>query len=412
MLTSNSPPAALQSNNQINGRKIFLIAGIILIAANLRAAITSVGPLIGIIREDVSISSSLVGFLTTLPLIAFAIISPLAPKLARRIGIEAALLTSLVILAVGILIRSLTSSIIFIFAGTGAIGVAIGIGNVLLPSLIKRDFPTKIGLVTGIYSVSMGIWASLASGLSIPIVLGLNFSWQQSLLCWSTLAIVGILIWLPQLRIRHQYKVVQISNLTPVSSNIWRSGLAWQVTLFMGLQSLGFYVTIAWLPEILYDRGMSITAAGWMLSLMQFSSLPANFIVPVLAARRSSQRGLIALSTSIGLVGYIGLLLGGSSLLITLWIICIGISQGALISLALTLFGLRTANAVQAAALSGMAQSIGYLLAAAGPILFGFLYEITSSWTAPMLLVIGSTTLVLLVGLGAGRNALVSVGSR
>ena len=177
----------------------------------------------------------------------------------------------------------------------------------------------------------------------------------------------------------------------------------------MGLQSFGFYVTIAWLPEILHDGGMSIAAAGWMLSLMQFSSLPANFIVPVLAAKRSSQRGLVILSTSIGLAGYIGLLFSGSSLFITLWIICIGLAQGALISLALTLFGLRTTNAVQAAALSGMAQSFGYLLASVGPILFGYLHEITNNWTAPLIMVIIATILVLLVGLGAGRNALVHV---
>lgn len=406
MKTTNTTATLPQTQTQT--RSFLLVLGIVLIAANLRSAITSIGPLVGIIGEDTGLSSVFTGLLTTLPLIAFAIISPLAPKIARRFGMEATLFASLIFLATGIFIRSITSSILLLFTGTALIGVTIAIANVLLPSLIKRDFPNKIGLMTGAYSVSMGICASLASGLSIPLIQNLGFSWRGSLMCWALLAVAGILVWLPQLRSHQHSSNIQANKAVP-TSNLWRSKLAWQVTLFMGLQSLAFYITIAWLPEILHDRGMSIVNAGWMLSLMQFVSLPATFIVPVLATKRPSQRGLVAIFAIISLIGYIGLLFDSTNVLAALWIMLIGLGQGALISLALTFFGLRTTNAGQAAALSGMAQSIGYLLAAIGPILFGLLHEMTNSWTTPILMVIIAMVSLLVAGLGAGRGTKITM---
>jgi CP family cyanate transporter-like MFS transporter len=379
-------------------KMVLLILGIVLVASNLRASLTSVGPLIGAIRIDTGLSNAFAGLLTTLPLLAFAAFSLAAPKIAQRFGIEYTLLASLIALTAGILLRSVPS-VFTLFLGTAVLGLAIAVGNVLLPGLIKREFPNSVGLMTGVYSMSMNTWAALASGVSVPIAQGIGFGWRGSLMCWAILSTVAIVVWLPQLRFRHQPS----QNPGAPSGYLWHSKLAWQVTLFMGLQSIAFFATVTWLPEILHDKGISFTSAGWMLSLMQFVSLPVTFIVPLLAGRLSNQRGLVIVIVFFFLVGYGGLL-SSSIMLVTIGTILIGISQGASISLALTFIALRASNAHQAAELSGMAQSIGYLLAAVGPILFGFLHDLTHSWTISLLILIAVSIFQLIAGLGAGRN--------
>ncbi|WP_028547768.1 CynX/NimT family MFS transporter [Paenibacillus sp. UNC451MF] len=388
---------------------LLLMLGVLLVASNLRASITVVGPLTSAIRADTGLSNVLASLLTALPLVAFALLSPLAPAMARRMGTETTLFASLLALTFGIILRSIPS-VATLFAGTAILGAAIAIGNVLLPSLIKRDFAGKVGLMTGLYSMSMSTWAALASGISVPLANGLGLGWRGSLGCWAVLSAVGIIVWLPQLRSVKKQNTGPSSQ--PASGSMWRSPLAWQVTLFMGLQSLAFYVTIAWLPAILHDRGMSITSAGWMLSLMQAVSLPASFIMPLLAGRRSSQRGLVAFSATSALLGYAGLLFTSSPSIAPLWIVLIGIGQGGSISLALAFFALRSSNPAQAAVLSGMAQSLGYLLAAIGPILIGWLHDLTGAWTAPLLVLIVATALYLIFGVGAGRNAYVETTSK
>lgn len=386
-------------------RNILLILGIIVVASNLRAPLTVVGPLVGTIREDTGLSSILAGLLTALPLIGFAVLSPLSPRLARRFGMEQTLLGCMLALTAGIMLRSVSSSVA-LFAGTALLGMAIAVCNVLLPSLIKRDFPGNVGLMTGVYTVCMGIWAATASGLGVPIAHDLGLGWRGSLICWAILSVIGIMAWLPQLKSCH--RSVDSKSTEAANGALWNSRLAWQVTLFMGLQSMVFYVTVAWLPTILTDRGMSAASAGWMLSMMQFVGLPATFIAPVLAGRHPSQRRLAVVIAMLPLIGYLGLLSGGT-MLVTLWIMLIGLGLGASISLALTLLTLRTTNAEQAAELSGMAQSVGYLLAAAGPVLFGLLHDLTRSWTAPLLTLIAVIIVLLIVGLGAGRNEYVTV---
>lgn len=377
---------------------VLLVLGILLLAANLRASITGLGPLFEAIRSQVNLSNTTTGMLSSLPLIAFAILSPLAPRIARRIGLEFTLMASLAVLTAGIILRS-APSVISLFLGTLVIGLAIAIGNVLLPSLIKRDFPSRIGLMTGAYSMSMNICGALASGISVPLSTGLG--WRGSLASWAVLAGLAFLCWLPLLRNR------KIATDSETGSSIWRSRLAWQVTLFMGLQSLLFYINANWLPVILHERGMSVTSAGWMVSAMQFVSIPISFIVPVLAARQPNQKGIVILTVMFHLIGYLGLLSGDVSLT-WLWILCIGIAVGSSISLALAFFGLRTRNGRQAAELSGMAQSVGYLLASVGPILFGLLHDLTHAWTFPLMILVTTSVLLLAVGIGAGRKAYVS----
>jgi MFS transporter, CP family, cyanate transporter len=386
--------------------KGLLLVGIVLIAANLRGAITAVGPLVGAIRGDTGVSNFLLGMLTTLPLLAFAALSMLAPKLARRFGTERTLVAAMLVLAGGIALRAVPW-LGALYAGTIILGLAIAAGNVLLPSLIKREFPQSVGTMTGLYTGFMNCFAALASGVSIPLAVGLNLGWRDALLCWAFLALVAAVIFLPQARRSAQAAGVA-STAAVKSGGLWRSKVAWQVTFFMGLQSTLFYVSVAWVPAILHDRGMSASAAGWMLSLMQFVSLPPTFLVPMYAGRRPSQRRYVVATVVSVLAGYAGLLSGGTSLL-ALWVVLIGMAQGASISLALMFIGVRSPNARVAAELSGMAQSIGYLLAAAGPILFGFLHDVTNGWNVPIVFLILVAILVLLAGLGAGKDVWVTV---
>ncbi|HDK7179366.1 TPA: MFS transporter [Clostridium botulinum] len=393
-----------QNNMDFKVRKsasLMLIIGIIFIASNLRAPLTSVGPLVKFIRDNLHISNTLAGMITTLPLFAFAIFSPVAPRLGRKFGVELVLLLSVIFLTVGIILRSL-SGVAGLFIGTAIIGLAISVANVLIPSLIKRDFPEKIGVMTGVYSISMNTFGAIASGISVPIATGLGFKWSGALGIWGILSFISIILWLPQVK-RNDGEVSKGNEAVSSNVSLWKSSLAWQVTLFMGLQSLVFYSMVAWMPEILMQKGMSSNKAGWMLSLMQLALIPFTFIVSVLAGRRSNQRSLVISGCLFILIGILGLLYG-SSQFVFLWIIILGIGGGFAFSLSMMFFSLRTENSNEAAQLSGMAQSLGYLLAAFGPILFGFLHDATNSWKVPLQTLIGITVLLFIFGLGASRN--------
>ncbi|MFT4398627.1 CynX/NimT family MFS transporter [Bacillus sp. SW14] len=382
-----------------NIQSFWLIIGIIFIAFNLRPAITSVGPVISSIRADLHMSNGTAGFLTALPLLSFAVLSPLAPKFGQRLGNERTLWLGLLMLLIGILLRS-AGLISALFAGTALIGIGIAIGNVLLPSLIKHKYPEKSGIMISLYTTSMCIFAALASGVSVPLAAQMEGGWKQAFLLWGGLAFLALLIWIPQLRHRDTAnKAVKLQT-----SSIWASKMAWHVTIFMGLQSFLFYSSIAWFPEILRSHGIDTSTAGWMVSLMQFASLPSTFLTPVFADRLKHQRGIVAGLTAVYLIGLCGLLAGGSHILLAVWMIIIGIGQGSSISLALTLIGLRSENAQQAAALSGMSQSFGYLLAAVGPIFVGYLFDQTHSWTMPLVLLIAALIAMGAAGLGAGRD--------
>lgn len=342
---------------------ILLIIGIAVIAFNLRPAITSVGPVIGEIRADFGLSNGAAGLITTLPLLSFAALSPLTPKLGQKLGFEGAIVAGLSLLLLGILMRA-TGLLSFLFIGTALVGVGIAICNVLLPGLAKLHFPLKVGLITSIYSTLMSIFAALASGITVPIADGLGLGWNTTLLLWGALVLLGLAVWVPQLRGKNsEPKPVDVQ---PVSSSMWKSSIAWQVTLFMGLQSFLFYSSVAWLPEIMRSHGMSIVTAGWMLSIMQFAGVPGNFLAPIIAGKLKDQRGLVIVISILYFIGLIGLIYGGSTPFLVVSILFMGLASGSSISLALTFIGLRSANAKQASKLSGMAQSLGYLLAASG----------------------------------------------
>ncbi|MEG0259270.1 MAG: MFS transporter [Lysinibacillus sp.] len=353
---------------------LLLVVGIILIASTLRTPLTVVGPIISFIRDGLGISNVLAGFLTTIPLLAFAIVSPFAPALARKFGLELTLLLSTLLIAIGIILRSFGSTELLLF-GTVLIGVAISFGNVLIPGLLKLKFPYHVGLLMACYTVSMNLSAGTGAGMSYPLA-NSSLGWQGALAIPIVLVVITIVIWLPQLKFnKPEPAVITTKARTP----LWKSPVTWAVTGAMGLQSMLFYTTAAWIPEIYITQGLEADQAGWMFSIMQISQIPMALLVPILAGKMKSQRPLVFMFTAFYLIGFIGLVMEWTNLAV-LWMLFLGLAGGASFGLAMMFFTLRTRTAYEAADLSGFAQSFGYLLAATGPILFGYLYDVFGGW--------------------------------
>ncbi len=385
-------------------KNAILIAGIVLVAFNLRPSITAVGPVISDIRLDTGMSNGAAGLLTTVPLLAFALLSPLAPKIAQRFGNEWTVFGGLLLLGIGIAIRP-TDLVYLLFFGTLLVGAGIAICNVLLPGIVKNRF-LKVGMITGAYTLSMNFMASLGSGISVPLAHGLELGWKNGLLFWGIFTVIALLAWIPQLRKKEQTEDIVKPN--PAKSSLLKSKIAWQVTFFMGLQSFLFYCLIAWLPEILVSRGIDISTAGWMVSIMQIAGLPTAFLAPYLADRYPNQRGIIIVLSTSYIIGLTLLLFGSNMVILSISILLAGASQGASIALSLALLSLRARDAKQAANLSGMAQSIGYLLAAIGPFTVGVIFDLFSSWTPSLVLFILVAIAMFAAGLGAGRDQYVT----
>ncbi|WP_164525577.1 CynX/NimT family MFS transporter [Siminovitchia acidinfaciens] len=390
---------------QMPGREVnwLLFIGIIFIGSNLRAPLTSVGSLISFIREDLGISNAIAGTITTLPLLAFAFLSPFAPKIASRLGMERTILFSLILLTVGVISRSMFGAG-FLFAGTIMIGLAIAVGNVLLPGYIKMNFPFRIGVMTGIYAVFMNVFGALGSGLSVPISTIGGVGWKGSLAVWAILSFTAILFWLPQLS--KQNKLTVPAAPSKKKMPVWRSPLAWSITLFMGLQSLMFYTLITWLPDILQSHGFSSNGAGWMLFLMQLALIPITFVIPVIADKMKNQKLLAGMTSLLFFLGIVALMIGARPLLYVS-VILIGIAGGSAFSLAMMFFSLRTIDGRQATELSGMAQSFGYLLAASGPVLFGALYDISGKWQHSLVMLMILSAIIFIVGIKSGKDRVI-----
>lgn len=376
-----------------------LIIGIMLIAANLRAPITAVGSLINDIVDDLQLSNAVAGSITTIPLLAFAIFSPFAPKIAQRFGLERTIFYSMIALTIGIFIRS-TSSIALLFGGTILLGLAISIGNVLLPGYVKLKFPHQIGLMTGLYAVFMNIFGALASGISVPLSNVGSLGWQGALAVFGGLSLLATIVWMPQLKQNIVPPKVTSQEKKP---SLLKSPLAWSVTLFMGTQSLLFYTIVAWLPPMLQTKGYSPESAGWMLFAVQMTIVPVTFIVPIIAGKMKNQFGL-AIFTALAFATGIIFLIINEPVLILPAVISLGIGAGSAFSLAMMLFTLRTNTVDEAAQLSGMAQSAGYLLAATGPVIFGKLYDLTLDWDTSLYILLSMTLIILFAGLYASQS--------
>ena len=395
---------SLQEQNQQQPLRggLFLLLGILLISANLRAPLTSVGSLVPIIRDSLGVSNSVIGTITTVPLLAFAIVSPFAPKLAHKFGLERTIFISMIILFIGTVLRSVTG-VGTLFIGTALIGIAISFGNVLIPGMVKMSFPLRVGAITGLYAVIMNIFGALASGVSVPLANIEPFGWQGALAVWGIVTVIALFIWAPQLKNPTKLPVAE-ENQKKI--NMWTSFTAWQVTLFMGLQSLMYYTVLTWLPDILQTSGYSESIAGWLLSLQLFALIPMTFIIPIIAGKMDNQMLLGALTGIVFILGTVGLM-SSNFYIILISVILLGIGCGTGFSLSMMFFTLRTKNVMEASDLSGMAQSFGYLLAALGPVLIGILQDLFQSWTMPLILLLICGSIILIVGCLAGRKVVI-----
>ncbi|MFN3998752.1 CynX/NimT family MFS transporter [Algoriphagus sp.] len=376
----------------------FLILGIILISINLRTSIASVGPLIPFIREDLEISNGLAGFLTTLSLLTFAVFSLFAPSIGKRLGHGKAIFLGILLLAIGVVVRVL-GGIELLYLGTALTGIGIVIANVLMIPFFKARLPTKIGLMTAILSTGMSLFAAVASGISVPLAVDLGLGWRGSLASWVVLMALALVVWIPQMSSRnvgHQGDLL-------AAKTVWKSKLAWQITLFMGAQSVMYFTMVTWLPDMLIARGMSPVKAGIALSYMQLISLIGTFFVPNILIKLKEQSNVILIVGIAYLVGYSALFIHNEGIAFAALTV-IGIGSGASLSIAYTLISLRTAEDLTTAKLSGMVQSAGYILAALGPLIFGISLDLFDNWNFLIWFLLLMTVQFIVFGLPAGRN--------
>ena len=385
--------------------KFFIILGIIFISFNLRAPITAVGSIVDMIKSEFSLSNGASGFITTLPLITFAIVSPFVSKISEKLSYQKTILLGLFFILIGEFIRSYTN-LFGVFLGTTFLGIGIAIGNVLIPSIIKANFQNSSGPMISIYTSSMCIFAAVGAGISVPLAKGLNYGWKNTLAIWSILTIITIIIWMPQL-LKKTNTNIQKKQLNQTSTSIWTSPLAWGVTFFMGIQSLLFYSLVAWLPTMITAKGMTSMFAGTMALTFQLTAIPATLIIPILCDKFNDQKILVALICCLYLTGVLFLLLGTSQFLIILSVIFMSLGMGGSISLSIAFISLKSPNAIRASQLSGMSQSAGYLLAAIGPITTGFIYDFTKNWNYPLIGFIILIFSLFFCGLKIGGNVTV-----
>ncbi|MFC7531910.1 CynX/NimT family MFS transporter [Actinoplanes sp. GCM10030250] len=371
-------------------------ATIFLVALCLRPAITSVGPLLPQISADQHLGEAASGMLGALPLLAFALVSPQVHRVAGRHGAERAVFGALLVLAAGGAVRSYTGDA-GLWIGTLVIGCAIAVGNVLVPAIVKRDYASNVSRATGVYTAFITIGASVASALAVPIADAVD--WRLSLAVWSGLALLIAVVWLPRARPRP----VPAAAGGPIGSvNVWRQRRAWFITAFMGLQSTSFYILVTWLPTIEIAGGVTERTAGVHLFLFQGMGILGGLAIPILL-RHPGRRSLGAVVAGVPTLAAILGLLAVPELAV-LWAGVAGVGQGASLVTALTLISLGGRTQAETTRLSGMAQSLGYLLAAAGPVAAGLLAERTGAWQASLVLVVVLSVLQLVAGAAAGRD--------
>lgn len=358
-----------------------LLFAVALLATTLRAPLAALGPLIGIIQADLRASGTFMGITAALPMLAFALFSPLAPKAARRFGMERVLAASLALMIIGMICRSLGPSESLLAGGTLLLAAAIAMGNVLLPALAKRNLPDLVGLVVGTLSVAMALSSALAASVSVP--LAEYMGWQWSLAVWLLPATVALCVWLTIARRAGAERPSENMLSDGLTGNIWRLRPAWCLSAFMGLQSLLFYSLVNFLPSMLMEKGIGNAAAGNYVALFQIGSLAGSLSVSFLFARINHRQWFNLSLSLIMLASILGLWLmpAGTA---PLWIFLVGAGTSGCFSATLMLSVFRSSDSHTAAALSGMAQTVGYSIAATGPLGMGMLYDVSGSWSASL----------------------------
>lgn len=379
---------------------IFLLITILYVSVNLRAPLIGVGPVIDSIRAGLGLSGTELGVLFTMPVLCFGVFAPIAPRLLRLQSPELLVFISLIVLTLGIALRSVFGSF-GLFTGTFFLGLAISVVMVVLPGLIKRHFPANAGTMMGLYSTALSGGAAMAAGLAVPLEQWFG-GWEYSLGIWAIPALVAVLIWVPQLKTQTNLDMPRAGT----GPRLYRSWLAWQVTLYMGFQGAVAYCIFGWLPLILIERGLSAEEAGYLLAALMTIQLTTAISGPWLATRGRDQRLMIFIFMMLVLVGLFGMFLGPIKV-IYVWSTVFGLGFGGMFSVAMALLVLRSPTPQVAASLSGMAQGVGYFIAALAPLMVGVLHEYTGDWTAVLAFMVLLIFGTLWTGLLAGRARLI-----
>lgn len=381
---------------------------VVLVSCNLRAPITAVGPVLNQIIESLRLDSFQGSMLTSIPLVMFACCSVMVSRFLHHIGILKFLLYSMVILSIGLLMR-VSGATSPLFVGSILIGLGICIGNVVIPGYIKNKFPKQIGLMTGVFAIAMNLTAALASGCSVSIGQFTGYGWKASLGVWVVIAFLALVVLIIEFYVEKRKAKTVEEDIVIVSKRdmaLFKSGQAWAISIFMGIQSLVFYSLITWLPSVFVDYGLTPDQTGWVLFVIQISMLPITFVGPIIAHKMTDQRLLIPFISLLMLI----------SILMFAWLkadfvyvaaVLLGISNGLSFSLSILFFSLKTKSSFTAIRVSGMAQSVGYFIAAIGPSIFGKLHDFDGSWDSSFYFICGSIVLMFYFGLKAAKQSFI-----
>ncbi|MFP1623631.1 CynX/NimT family MFS transporter [Streptomyces sp. 5K101] len=382
----------------------FVVVGIVLAALNLRPAITSLGALLEEARVGLHMSGSVAGVLTSVPPLCFAVFGVAAPRLARRFGPGAVVCAGMAAITVGLLVRPFAGGTAGFLAASALALMGIAVSNVLMPVIVKRYFPDRVGSMTGLYSMALALGTSLAAAATVPVTQALGGSWRVGLAVWAAVAAVAVLPWIAVVRDRDRARpsaAAAAAEDVP-APRMTRSPTAWALGCFFGLQATGAYITMGWMPQIFRDAGVSASTAGVLLAVTMVMGVPLAFVIPRLASRMKNQGPIVIALGVCGLAGYLGLLLAPVAGA-WLWALLLGVSNCAF-PLALTMIGMRSRTGAGVVRLSAFAQSTGYLLSIPGPLLVGVLYQHSGGWTLPLGLMAGLLVPQMIVGVMAGRD--------
>lgn len=394
-------------------RRRIVVVGLLLAALNLRPAVTSLGPLLKEVRDDLGMSGTIAGLLTSMPAACFAVFGVTAPRLARRFGPGTVVCTGLAAIATGLALRPFAGGTPAFLCASALALAGIAVSNILMPVIVKSWFPDRVGSMTGLYSMGLSLGTASAAAATVPMTDALGGSWRAGLGMWAVLAGVAILPWLFLALDRTQRRAERPAAPAPAAdrsasgpaapaTRITRSPTAWAMAVFFGLQSTAAYITMGWMPQIFRDAGVSASTAGVLLAVIMAMGVPLAFVLPRAAARLRNQ-GVLALVLGVcGLIGYAGLWLapaGGA----WVWAVLLGVANCAF-PLALTMISMRARTSAGVVRLSAFAQSTGYLLSIPGPLLVGALYQHSGGWGPPLALMAGLMVPQIVTGLLAGRD--------
>ncbi|MEU4397841.1 MFS transporter [Micromonospora orduensis] len=394
-------PAGRRTHPATGGALV--LVGMLLVALNLRAVVTSLGALLDEVRDGLGLSGAMAGLVTTLPTIAFAGLGALTPWLVRRVAPARVLVVAMLALTAGQVLRATTDSA-WIFVFTSALALAgIAVANILLPMLVKQHFPHRTGLVTGAYTMALTLGTTVAAASAVPIAHAFG-SWRAGLGVWAAMAAVAVLPWVPlalRTRARARRATPTAAVTAPTRVRPARTRLGWAMALYFGAQSLSGYAIMGWLAQLFRDAGYQPEAAGLLLAGVTALGVPIALLMPTVAGRMTSLRPLVLGLTTASTLAYLGLALAprGAALL---WVTLLAIGQGAF-PMILTAIGLRARTAEGTVALSAFAQSTGYVIAALGPLMVGILYEITGGWTAPIGFLLAALAVQTAAGMAIAR---------